>query len=153
MTQMYHQTALQALASNMGLYFRRALLSLCRTLNILHLLRRLMFDAWGELIEASIVTKHIILIHERNTNRLLVSERRNKKERKKKQKKKKEKKRKLIFKKLQQAKSQEEITKKNRRTLTSQRQSIKTYLCTSCVKMYITVTEPAETCEISIQGV
>ena len=68
----------------MGLYFRRALLSLCRTLNILHLLRRLMFDAWGELIEASIVTKHIILIHERNTNRLLVSERRNKKERKKK---------------------------------------------------------------------
>ena len=40
-----------------------------------------MFDAWGELIEASIVTKHIILIHESNTKRLLVRERRNKKER------------------------------------------------------------------------
>ena len=149
---MYHQQALQALASNMGEYFRRTPFLSC-TLNFRHLLHRLMFDAWGELIEASIVTKHIILIHERNTNRLLVSERRNKKERKKKQKKKKEKKRKLIFKKLQQAKSQEEIAKKNRRTLTSHRQSVKTHLCASYVKMYITVTEPGETCEISIQGV
>ena len=42
-----------------------------------------MFDAWGELIEASIVTKHIILIHESNTKGLLVSERRNKKKERK----------------------------------------------------------------------
>ena len=38
-----------------------------------------MFDAWGDLIEVSIVTKHIILIYKSNTKRLLVSERRNKK--------------------------------------------------------------------------
>ena len=43
----------------MGVYFRRTPLLSC-TLNFRHLLRRLMFDGWGELIEASIVTKHII---------------------------------------------------------------------------------------------
>ena len=44
----------------MAVYFRRTPFLSCN-LNFRHLLRRLMFDAWGELIEASIETKHIIL--------------------------------------------------------------------------------------------
>ena len=118
----------------MAVYFRRTPFLSCN-LNFRHLLRRLMFDAWGELIEASIETKHIILYMKVvQTDFLSVKGEIKKKERKSRRRRRR--KENSFLRNYSKQNHKKKLQKKNRRTLTSQRQSVDSFMYVICKNVH-----------------